>query len=310
MQDDVTTYLVKRLANTIAVLLGCSLVVFVILRLSGNPVSLMLSDPAATPEDFQRVSQALGLDKPIPVQYLIFLKGILSGNFGVSYRYGLQAMDVCLERLPATVELTLVAMALVVIVGVPLGILAALRRGSWVDHLISTITLFGQSMPNYWVGIMLILLLSVSLGLLPTSGRGGLRHLIMPAVVLALHPISKITRLARSEFLEILSRDYVRTARAKGLKETVVVMKHALRNASLSLVTVIGMDVGYLLGGAIVTETVFGWPGIGKLMVDAVTQRDFPIVQAATFVITTIVVLTNLTVDLTYSVLDPRVRLR
>jgi len=310
VQDDVTTYLVKRLANTIAVLLGCSLVVFVILRLSGNPVSLMLSDPAATPEDFQRVSQALGLDKPIPVQYLIFLKGILSGNFGVSYRYGLQAMDVCLERLPATVELTLVAMALVVIVGVPLGILAALRRGSWVDHLISTITLFGQSMPNYWVGIMLILLLSVSLGLLPTSGRGGLRHLIMPAVVLALHPISKITRLARSEFLEILSRDYVRTARAKGLKETVVVMKHALRNASLSLVTVIGMDVGYLLGGAIVTETVFGWPGIGKLMVDAVTQRDFPIVQAATFVITTIVVLTNLTVDLTYSVLDPRVRLR
>ncbi len=300
-------YLAQRALGALIAIVGVSAVVFIILRLSGDPAALLL-DSSATPQDYLELRQVLGLDDSLPVQYVRFMGGVVQGEFGDSFRYKQPAMSVVLQRLPMTAELAVAALLLTLVVAVPLGILAAVRQGSAVDHLVSILTLLGQAMPTFWLGIVLILLVSVNWALLPVSGSGTPMHLILPAVTLAAHPISKFARLTRSEMLEVLRQDYIRTARAKGLSESVVQYQHALRNAAVALITILGLDVGYLLGGSIIVETVFAWPGIGRLMMDAISQRDFPLVQANVFLMASIVVAANFVVDLAYLYLDPRIR--
>jgi len=278
------------------------------LRLSGDPAALLI-DPGASKADYEAVLHFYGLDQPLHIQYVRFLSQLVRGDLGNSFRYRQPALHIVVERVPATIELALVAVFLAVVVAVPLGILSAVRHNSLFDHGVSLVTAVGQAIPNYWLGIMFILLFAAQFHLLPTSGRGGLRHLILPCITLAYRPAAKYLRLIRSEMLEVLSQDYIRTARSKGLAERAVLLTHALRNAAIGLVTVMGMDLGYLLGGAVVTETVFAWPGIGRLVVDSVAYRDYPVVQADVIFISISIVSVNLAVDLLYAVLDPRIRL-
>jgi ABC-type dipeptide/oligopeptide/nickel transport system permease component len=284
------------------------MVVFVILRLSGDPAALLI-DPSATREQYDELRRTLGLEGSIPEQYVRFFTSALSGDFGTSFRHGRPALDVVIERVPATAQLAFAALGLTLITAIPLGVLSAVHRDSVIDRLASVVTLMGQGMPTFWLGIVLILIVAVNARILPVSGTGTPWHLVLPTIALAAHPISKFTRLTRSEMLEVLSQDYVRTARAKGLAERVVRYRHALKNASIGLVTVVGLDIGYLLGGSVIVETVFAWPGIGRLMIDAISQRDFPVVQADVFVMATTVVVVNFLVDISYPLLDPRIRL-
>lgn len=301
-------YVARRILLAGVVVLGVAAVVFFSLRLSGDPAALLLP-PDATRDDYTNLRRILGLDQPAPVQYVRFLDRLIHGDLGKSFRYQEPATALVLERLPATGELALATFAIVMLIALPVGVASAVFRGSSFDHVASVLTLAGQSMPNYWFAIMLILVFAVDLRWFPTSGYGALVHLVLPAIALAAQPASRSVRFIRSEMLEILRQDYVRTARAKGVRPIQVLVIHALRNAAIPVVTLLGLDVGYLLGGAIVTETVFGWPGVGRLMVDAVSQRDFPVVQAATIFIACTVVVVNLFIDVSYVLLDPRVRL-
>ncbi|MBI4278258.1 MAG: ABC transporter permease [Armatimonadetes bacterium] len=303
-----TRFLIRRLLWSALAILGVSTIVFVVLHFSGDPAALLLP-PTGTREDYQALRRLLGLDRPLGVQYAAFLLRAARGDFARSFQYDQPSLEVVLERLPATFQLTAVAIGLIILVAVPLGVASAVFRNSWIDHMGSALTLAGQAAPNFWLGVMLILFFSVELRWLPTSGRGSLAHLVLPGVTLALQPLAKITRLTRSEMLDVLGQDFIRTARAKGLAAAAVVVRHALKNASIAIVTVIGLDLGYLLGGAIITESVFAWPGMGRLAVEAISNRDFPVVQAAVFVIALLVVAVNLAVDLVYVYLDPRVRL-
>ena len=302
-------YLAGRLVWSVVAIWGVVTLVFVILRLSGDPAAVLLS-PQGTKEEYEAIRLSLGLDLPVPAQYALFLVRSAAGNFGSSFQFGVPALGVVLERIPATLSLTGTASALIVLVAIPLGVLAAVFRNSWVDYLTSGLALLGQAAPNFWLGFMLIILFAVQLRWVPTSGRGTLAHLALPALTLALQPIAKIARLTRSEMLEVLEANYVRTAHAKGMAPARVTLGHALKNASLSIVTVLGLDIGYLLGGAIIVETVFSWPGLGRLVIEAINNRDFPVVQAAVVVIAIFVVAVNVLVDLLYAVLDPRIRLQ
>jgi len=303
------TYLVQRVVDAAFVVVAVTFLVVFLLHLSGDPVRLTLP-PDAPAEDVERLRRALGLDAPIPTQYARFLVGIVHGDFGRSLRYNAPSLPLVLERAPATVLLATVATALAVLTSVPLGVAAAVWRGSVVDRLCTLLGAFGQSMPVFWLAIVLILLFSVRYRLLPSFGGGSPRHLVLPAATLALYSLARISRLARSAMLETLGTDYVRAARAKGLSAGAVVLKHALRNASLPIITVVAVEFGVLLGGAVVAETVFAWPGVGRLAVQAILTRDFPLVQAIVFVIATTLVVLNLAVDLLYGVLDPRIRYR
>jgi peptide/nickel transport system permease protein len=305
----VKRYLAGRLVWSVIAIWGVVTLVFVILRLSGDPAAVLLS-PQGTKEEYEAIRRSLGLDLPVPAQYALFLVRSAAGNFGSSFQFGVPALGVVLERIPATLSLTGTASALIVLVAIPLGVLAAVFRNSWVDYLTSGLALLGQAAPNFWLGFMLIILFAVQLRWVPTSGRGTLAHLALPALTLALQPIAKIARLTRSEMLEVLEANYVRTAHAKGMAPARVTLGHALKNASLSIVTVLGLDIGYLLGGAIIVETVFSWPGLGRLVIEAINNRDFPVVQAAVVVIAIFVVAVNVLVDLLYAVLDPRIRLQ
>jgi peptide/nickel transport system permease protein len=305
----VKRYLAGRLVWSVVAIWGVVTLVFVILRLSGDPAAVLLS-PQGTKEEYEAIRRSLGLDLPVPVQYALFLMRSAAGNFGSSFQFGVPALGVVLERIPATLSLTGTASALIVLIAIPLGVLAAVFRNSWVDYLTSGLALLGQAAPNFWLGFMLIILFAVQLRWVPTSGRGTLAHLALPALTLALQPIAKIARLTRSEMLEVLEANYVRTAHAKGMAPARVTLGHALKNASLSIVTVLGLDIGYLLGGAIIVETVFSWPGLGRLVIEAINNRDFPVVQAAVVVIAIFVVAVNVLVDLLYAVLDPRIRLQ
>jgi peptide/nickel transport system permease protein len=305
----VKRYLAGRLVWSVVAIWGVVTLVFVILRLSGDPAAVLLS-PQGTKEEYEAIRRSLGLDLPVPAQYALFLVRSAAGNFGSSFQFGVPALGVVLERIPATLSLTGTASALIVLVAIPLGVLAAVFRNSWVDYLTSGLALLGQAAPNFWLGFMLIILFAVQLRWVPTSGRGTLAHLALPALTLALQPIAKIARLTRSEMLEVLEANYVRTAHAKGMAPARVTLGHALKNASLSIVTVLGLDIGYLLGGAIIVETVFSWPGLGRLVIEAINNRDFPVVQAAVVVIAIFVVAVNVLVDLLYAVLDPRIRLQ
>jgi peptide/nickel transport system permease protein len=305
----VGAYLARRALLALVVLFGVSIVVFVIVRvIPGDPVQLMYPE-GMPPELLKRVRGEMGLDDPVYVQYLAFLRQTLQGNLGESYRYHRPVTELVLERLPATAELTLAALAISLILGIPMGIVAALKRNSALDNVVMLVGMFGQSMPTFWLGIMLIIAFAVSLNWFPTSGREGARYVVLPALTLAGFYVALTARLVRSCMLEVISQDYVRTARAKGLSEHGVIIGHALRNALIPVVTVLGMQVGALLGGAVITESVFAWPGIGFLSITAIWQRDYNIVQAVVLLSAVVFVLLNLLVDVVYAWLDPRIRL-
>jgi ABC-type dipeptide/oligopeptide/nickel transport system permease component len=291
------------------VLFGVSFVVFFILHLTGDP-ALVLLPPDASAEDIQRFREAMGFNDPFLVQYGRFLAGALRGDFGQSVRHGEPAFALVLERMPATFELSGAALVVALCLAVPAGIVSAVRRNTIIDYVSTVTALLGQSMPTFWLGIMLILVFSVWLNLLPSSGRGSIEHLIMPAVTLGLFTTARIMRLTRSGMLEVLNQDYIRTARAKGVSGPPVIWKHALKNAAIPIVTIVGIELGTLLGGAVITETIFAWPGVGRLSVQAIYNRDYPVVQAAVFLLASTFVLVNLVVDVVYTYLDPRIRLR
>lgn len=302
-------FLVRRLAQSLVVLLGVSFVVFFILHLTGDPAAVLLP-PEASAEDIARFREAMGFNDPVLVQYGRFLSGALRGDFGESIRHGEPAFALVVERMPATFELAGAALLLALALSIPIGILSAVRRNTLVDYVSTVFALLGQSMPTFWLGIMLILFFSVSMNLLPSSGRGTFQHLILPAVTLGLFTTARITRLTRSGMLEVLSQDYIRTARAKGVSDPPVVWKHALKNAAIPIVTIVGIELGTLLGGSVITETIFAWPGVGRLSVQAIYNRDYPVVQASVFLLATTFVVVNLLVDMAYTYLDPRIRLR
>ena len=300
-------YIAGRLATAVLVILGVSVVSFFLTFLTGDPAEIMLP-PGATAAQIEKFRAEWGFDDPVIVQYWRFLKRAVYGDFGISLRHGQQSLPLIAARLPATLQLTVTAMLLAIALAVPLGVLAATHRGGPIDLLAMGVALVGQSVPNFWLAIMMILLFAVSWGLLPTSGRGGVAHVVMPAAAIAINLMALLTRLVRSTMIEMLSEDYVRTARAKGLRELFVTSRHALPNALIPLVTVVGLQFGYILGGAVVIETIFTWPGVGLFTIQAILNRDYPVVQASVFILATAVVLINLTVDLLYVWLDPRIR--
>ncbi len=300
-------FLTYRLFRTLVSLWLVSTVVFVVMRLSGDPVPLLLP-PDAPIAEMERVRRDLGLDRSLPVQYGVFLSNVLRGDFGRSIHFRQPAMEVARSYLRATFELGLVAFAVAVVVAFPIGVLSAVRRNSVLDHAAMGFALVGQSAPTFFIGILLILVLALRLDLFPTSGRGDWRHLVLPALTLGAFTMASIARITRSAVLEVLRADFVRTARAKGVAETWVVTKHTLRNAALPILTITGLQFGTLLGGAVVTETVFAWPGIGRLAIQSIYNRDYPVVQATVFVAAVLFIAINLALDVLYGVLDPRAR--
>ncbi|MBI1845473.1 MAG: ABC transporter permease [Candidatus Rokubacteria bacterium] len=302
-------YLARRLAQSVLVLFGVSFVVFAILHLTGDPAAVLLP-PDATVEDLQKFRQAMGFNDPFLVQYGRFLAGALQGDFGLSVRHGEPAFGLVIERMPATLQLAGAALLIALALAIPAGIVSAVRRNSLIDYVSTVVALLGQSMPTFWLGIMLILLFSVQFNIFPSSGRGSLDHLVLPAVTLGLFTTARITRLTRSGMLEVLNQDYIRTARSKGVSGPPVVWKHALKNAAIPIVTIVGIELGTLLGGSVITETIFAWPGVGRLSVQAIYNRDYPVVQAAVFTLASTFIVVNLLVDFMYTYLDPRIRLR
>jgi peptide/nickel transport system permease protein len=300
-------YLVGRALQTVLSMLVVVSIVFVLTRLSGNPVHLLL-DVNATERDQEILTRHLGLDQPLAVQFGLYVKNLARGDFGNSIITRRPVAEHIWERLPATVELGAVAMLLSVLMGVPLGMYSAVRRGGALDRAARVFAVLGQSMPTFWLGLMLILFFGVVLGMLPAGGRGGLSHLILPAFTLGYFTSAAILRLTRSSMLEVLGSDYIRFARLKGLPEPVVLWKHGLKNALLPVVTFAVLLFVQFLGGAVVTETVFAWPGLGRLILESITTRDYPIVQAGVLVLSALYLMGNLFVDLLYSSLNPRIR--
>lgn len=280
---------------------------FIVLRVSGDPVQSLLG-PDATVEEIAQFREAWGLDRPLPEQYLRYVVQMASGEFGTSYRDGRPVTEIIAERVPWTVLLGLSAYAVAILVGVPAGIVAALRRGSALDRLVMGFAVFGFALPNFFLGILLILLFSLTLQWLPSSGTGSILHLLMPAATLGVYTAGTLARFTRSAMLEVLSKPYMRAAAAKGAPPLYRVLRHALPNAAIPIVTVIGLNLGALVGGAVVVETVFAWPGIGRLLVTAVTSRDLAVVQALVLLVAVTMVAANLAVDLLYGLLDPRIR--
>ena len=302
-------YILGRIVQVIPTLIGVSLIAFVAMRMLGDPAHLVLGENA-TPQAVAEYRREQGLDQPLHLQYVRFLASALQGDFGYSFRYRTPVFPLLLERLPATVMLGLSALGLAVSLGVPLGIVAALRRGRWGDEVIRMVALVGQAVPGFFLGLVLIIVFAVNLGWLPTGGTGDWRHLVLPSISLSAFLMALIMRFTRSSLLEVLGQDYIRTARAKGLSERTATLRHAMRNTLIPLVTVIALQAGVLFSGAVVTETVFGWPGVGRLAVEAVQGRDFPLIQATVLFMSGAVVLINLLVDISYAFLDPRVRYR
>lgn len=301
-------HVLRRLWSTVTVAVGVAAVIFVLLHLSGDPVGLMV--PAdAPPEVMEDTRRALGLDRPLPEQFISYLWRAATGELGTSLRHNRPVAQLIGERLPRTMLLATAALMLAVALAIPAGVVSALRRGTMVDRVIMVLSVAGQAVPIFWLALMLIWLFAVRLEWLPVFGSGTPAHLVLPAVSLSTIVLGRLARLVRSSMLEVLEQDYVRTARAKGLAEAHVVLRHALKNAAIPIVTVVGLQFAQLLGGAVVTETVFAWPGVGALAAEAVFNRDFPVVQGVTLVISLIFVGANLAVDLSYVALNPRIRL-
>ena len=302
-----TAFLVRRLVRTIVVLWGVTTIVFVVTRLSGDPIALIVP-PEAPRAEIERVRAQFGFDRPLPVQYGIFIRRAVVGDFGQSIRQRQPAMRLAVDRLPATLQLAAWSFLFAVVVGVPLGIIAGVRPRSLWDNVTMTVAVVGQAVPTFYLGILLIIFVAVRLGWLPVGGRGDWKTLVLPVVTLGTYAMASIARLTRSAMLEVMSQDYVRTARAKGLSEWAVTLRHGFRNALIPIVTIMGLQFGTLLGGAVVTETIFAWPGLGLLAINGIGSRDYPVVQAAVFLAAVSFVIINLVVDLLYSQLDPRIR--
>ena len=302
-----TAYILRRLFYSLLVVLGVSLFVFGLVFMAGDP-AVVLTPLEASPAEVETFRKVHGLDRPILTQYLKFLGGAVRGDFGISLRQREPAIDLVLEALPNTLRLGGFALLLSMLLALPLGVIAALNRGTWIDTLMMIFALIGQSIPTFLMGLLLILLLGVTWHLLPISGSGGFSHLLMPGITLAAYSMSLIMRLLRSSMLEEFNRDYLRTARAKGLTERTVLYKHALRNAAIPVITIIGLRIGPLLSGAVITEEVFAYPGMGRLALNAIANRDMPVVQVFVIMVAIIITLTNLLVDVGYAALDPRIR--
>ncbi|MGH2558704.1 MAG: nickel ABC transporter permease [Thermomicrobiales bacterium] len=310
------TYVLRRLIQTIPVLFLYSIVVFAVLRLvPGDPATAMLG-LEATPEAVAEIRQEMGLDRPIYVQYARWLENVARGDFGVSWRSQQTVESLIARRLPATIQLTIGAILIGVLIALPLGVVSGLRPHSRFDNLATTFSLLGVAIPGFWLGLLLLLGFSVQLGWLPPSGHVPLRedplmslkHLALPALTLGVGLAAPLARFVRSGMLDVMGTDYIRTARAKGLRERAVVLRHALRNGLLSVITVFGLEFGSLLGGAVITESVFNWPGIGTLLLTAIKQRDYAMVQGTVLFVSVVFILVNLAVDLSYGLLDPRIR--
>ena len=302
-------YLLSRLVQTALVVFLSLTAVFAMVRLSGDPVTLFMPMDIQA-KDITEFRQRLGFNDPLGVQYARFIGGAVRGDFGESLRYKRDALGLVLERLPATLLLAGTALALTFVIAVPLGVLSAVGRDGLFDQIGTVVTVLGQAVPGFWLGLMLIYVFAVQLRWLPTGGMGTLAHLIMPSIVLAAFYSARVARLTRSAVLEVLNEEYILTARAKGLTEGRVIGKHTLRNSAIPIVTLAGLEAGQLLGGAVITETIFAWPGLGRLTVQALLNRDFPVVLAAVSFTSVIYTLMNLGVDLLYGWLDPRVRIR
>lgn len=302
-------YIAKRFGETLIVLLLMSIVVFTLSRLTGDPVSLLLSDYASD-EDRARVTAELGLDKPVLSQYMSFLSKALQGDFGQSLMGDQRpAIDMVLERLPASLQLAGIAFVFSLCLGIPLGVIAAVKHGTVWDGLARLVALLGQSVPAFWLGLVLMIFFSVKLRWLPTSGYGGWEYFVLPALTLGLFTASAVTRLIRNTMIDVLTSDYIKLARLKGLSESKVIWKHALRNSLIPMITFMGTFLATMITGAVVVETVFSWPGIGRLAFEAILNRDFPLIQAVVLMMTTLFIVINLVVDLSYALIDPRIRL-
>ena len=302
-----TRFLLGRLLLGVFSVIGASVLIFVVSRLSGDPIVLML--PIDAPQSMvEQTRQHLGLDKPIWVQYLIFARNALTGDFGNSYRWQMPALDLVLTRLPATVQLACAGLLFSVVIAVPLGILSAVHRGTWLDRVGKGFAMLGQAMPGFWLGLLLILFFSIYLEWLPAFGRGTAAHIIMPAIALGWYPVAAQTRIVRSAMLDVLDSDYIRMARSLGTPEGLLVWKYAFRNAAIPFVTMLGVYFASMLGGAFVVEVIFAWPGLGRTVVEAVFARDFPVVQAGVLFTSILFVFANLLVDVSYGIIDPRIR--
>lgn len=306
-------YIIRRLLYSVLVLFGVTLLVFVALRLTGDPVQLLLREGNPTQEDIEALRRALHLDRPWYEQYVQFIGNAVQGDFGNSLRYKTPAFREVMSRMPATIELALAAYLFALLIAVPAGIISAVSRGGTADFVSRLVSLIGVSFPSFWLGLIFILIFGVKLRWLPVSGRGeglvgSLVTLIMPAVTLGTAYAATLTRLLRSSLLEVLNQDYIRTARAKGLSSGQVTSRHALRNALVPVVTLAGLQIAFLLSGSVIVEVVFSWPGVGRLVVDAIGNRDYPVVQAAVTMLALILILANLIVDILYAVIDPRVQ--
>ena len=288
-------------------LFGLTVILFLLLRLGGDPVAHLV-DPLATPQEIAEVRAAYGFDRPLLEQYFVQLKLIVTGDFGDSYRFKTPAMDLVLTRLPATLELAIASLVLAILVAVPAGIISAVYQNSILDLLVTGISTLGRAMPNFWVGIMLILIVGVQLRWLPVSGRGDLSNIILPAFTLGTGIATTLARVLRSSMLEVIRKEYMTTARSKGLKRWTVILRHGLRNSLIASVTVLGLQMAWLLGGSVVVEEVFAWPGMGRLMVRSILLRDLTVVQAGVLVFALVVMVTNLIVDVLYAFINPRIR--
>lgn len=300
-------YVLIRLALGLVAVLGVTIITFVGARAAGDPTLLMVA-PNATHAEIRQVRHDLGLDKPLPVQYAIFLEHAVKGDFGTSIKFEVPATQLLKSRVGATVELALAALVLALVVGVGLGVLAAAFHGTVIDRVATLVGLIGQAMPGFWVGIMLILIFGVRLGWLPVAGRGGITHLLLPAITLSWFSTAAFLRLTRSAMLNVLESDYIKLARLKGVPEWLIVCKHALRNTLITVTTYAGLTLATLLGGAVIVETIFAWPGIGSMLTSALYSHDYPVIQAGVILTSVAFVGANLLVDLLYGVLDPRIR--
>ncbi len=302
-------YIIRRLLLLLVVVWGVGSLTFSITMMTGDPVTLM-AGPEQSRQQIDEMRRQLGLDRPLYEQYAKYLWHAVRGDFGMSFRHREPAFTLVMERMPYTIALAGAAILLSVAFALPIGIVAAMQRGTVYDGLVMLAALIGQAIPGFWLGIVLILVFGVGVRWLPVGGSGDLSYIVLPAVTVAGYPLARNARLVRSALLEVLSKEYVVTARAKGLTPRVVLLRHALRNALIPIVTLIALDIGALLGGAVIVETVFGWPGIGRLTIQAIQQRDFPVIQAGVTMVATIFVLVNLGVDVLYTYLDPRIRYR
>jgi peptide/nickel transport system permease protein len=290
-------------------ILGITMIIFVITNVLGDPSALLL-DAEATLEQRKNLRHEIGLDQPVYIQYYRFMKNVVKGDFGDSLQMQTPALDLVWQHLPATVELSVAALTFAVVLALPFGIISAVKPYSLIDRVVRVLALAGQAAPGFWLGIMAILFFGVKLRWLPISGRGGLEHLILPTVTLGFYALAAIMRLTRSSMLDVLDKDYIRTARIKGLGEGAVVFKHALKNALIPVITIVSLFMGRLLGGAVITETIFAWPGMGRLAIQAIQSSDFPVVQSVVFLMSLFFIFINLTVDILYSLIDPRISYR